>query len=76
MSNALTRLQIFFLEQCSEPLSPDAPLKRHLDSVAMLDFVVYIEDEFGITVEDVDVTPKNFSCLETVAAYIAMKAAQ
>ena len=76
MSNALTRLQTFFVQQGSDPLSPDAPLQRHLDSVAMLDFIFYIENEFGIIVDDVDVTPKNFYCLETVAAYIAMKAAQ
>ena len=76
MSDAVSRLQSFFVQQGGEPLAPEAPLKRHLDSVAMLDFIVLIEQEFGVTIEDTDVTPKNFSSLNVVAAYLSRKTAQ
>lgn len=76
MSNAVSRLQTFFVQQGGEPVAPEAPLQRHLDSVAMLDFIVFIEQEFGVTVADMDVTPKNFSCLEAVATYIFARTTQ
>jgi len=76
MNNLLSRLQSFFLQQGSETIEPEALLQSYLDSVSMLDFILFIEGEFEVTVEDNDVTPKNFSTLQTVADYLSKKFSQ
>jgi acyl carrier protein len=76
MNNLLSRLQSFFLQQGSETIAPEALLQSYLDSVSMLDFILFIEGEFEVTVDDNDVTPKNFSSLQTVADYLSKKFSQ
>ena len=41
-----------------------------LDSLAILQLVAYIEDEFGIKVQDEDVVFENFQSLNTLANYL------
>jgi acyl carrier protein len=57
---------------CAE-LTLQSPLRNHLDSIAMLEFIVFIEQEFAISVNDGDVTPKNFANLSAIATYICSK---
>jgi len=54
-------------------LSPETPLIKtglNLDSVALLEFVVGIEDEFGITLDDAALTADRFRSLGTLAKYV------
>ncbi len=41
-----------------------------LDSLALLQFVEFIETEFGIEVADEDMVPANFKSLDAVDAYV------
>lgn len=45
-----------------------------LDSFALTDFVAGLEDEFGISVPDSDLSARKFESLRKVAAYVAAKA--
>lgn len=44
-----------------------------LDSMATLEIVAAIEEEFGITVEDDELTVELFGSVETLAEYVAGK---
>lgn len=45
------------------------------DSVAALKLIMQIEDEFGITVEDEEITPENFNTVENLIRYLELKLA-
>jgi acyl carrier protein len=70
MKDTLERLVQFVSRQTAaeRAVSAGAPLQDHLDSLAMLEFIVFIESEFSIVIPDKDVSPKNFDSLERVAA--------
>jgi methoxymalonate biosynthesis acyl carrier protein len=44
-----------------------------LDSVWALQLVVALEKEFGISVEDIDVTPENFQNISSLTRFVARK---
>ena len=44
-----------------------------LDSLGILDVVTYLEEEFGLTVSDEELTPENFQSISTMASYVQMK---
>jgi acyl carrier protein len=44
-----------------------------IDSMNILELVVFIEENFGITVEDADLTPDNFDSIDRMAEYIGQK---
>jgi acyl carrier protein len=44
-----------------------------LDSVWALQLVVALENEFGISVEDIDVTPENFQDLSSLTRFVTRK---
>lgn len=41
-----------------------------VDSVGVMDLVLFIEETFGLTVEDEDLTPDNFDSVNKLATYI------
>ena len=41
-----------------------------LDSVAMMNLVVWCEEHFNITIDTDDLTPDNFSTLEAITEFI------
>lgn len=45
-----------------------------LDSVAMLEFVLWIEETFEMVVDTDDLTPENFSTLGNIVGYIESQA--
>lgn len=47
-----------------------------IDSLGLLDLVNFIETEFGISVDDVDVTLDNFGSVNTIASYVASQRAK
>jgi acyl carrier protein len=41
-----------------------------LDSLSLLRLVVFIQEQFGILVDDVDLIPENFDSVDAVCAYL------
>ena len=54
------------------PLSDDASLLDSgiLDSLSLLQLVVFLEERFGITVGDTDLLPQNFASVQAICAYL------
>jgi acyl carrier protein len=44
-----------------------------LDSFALTDFVTGLEEEFGVTVPDSDLSARKFDTITKVAAYLSAK---
>ena len=41
-----------------------------LDSLSLLRLVVFIQQRFGITVDDVDLIPEHFDTVDAICAYL------
>jgi len=41
-----------------------------VDSMGIMELVMFVEENFGVTVDDEDLTPDNFDSVDRVAAYI------
>jgi acyl carrier protein len=54
------------------PLSDDTSLLDSgiLDSLSLLQLVVFLEERFGIMVGDTDLLPQNFASVQTICAYL------
>jgi acyl carrier protein len=64
-----------FLNVKSEEIADDAPLMESygIDSVALFELVVGLEDEFGVVMEDVDFQIDTFRTVNSIAAFIEEK---
>ena len=45
-----------------------------VDSMGIMELVMFVEESFGVTVDDEDLTPDNFDSVARLAAYIRHKA--
>ncbi len=54
------------------PYSDDTPFLEEgiLDSTNILELVMFVEQEFGIPVDDRDVVPDNFDSVTRLASYV------
>jgi acyl carrier protein len=54
------------------PLTEDTPLLDSdiLDSLSLLQLVVFLEERFGITVGEADLLPENFASARTICTYL------
>jgi acyl carrier protein len=68
-------LDSFLTEADAETLGDDDDLLKVLDSLQILRMVIAFEGEFGIKVEDGDMTVENLGSVRKVAALIARKCA-
>ncbi len=41
-----------------------------VDSMGVLELVLFIEEQFGVTIEDTELTPDNFDSVNKLANYI------
>lgn len=59
-------------DQAQLPLSNETPLLEDgvLDSLSLLQLVVFLEERFKITVDDADLLPENFASVNTICAYL------
>jgi acyl carrier protein len=65
-----------FLFGRAEELRDNAPLQGNvIDSTGALELVAYLQDHFGITVEDHEVIPENLESVQNVVTYVARKVA-
>lgn len=57
------------------PYSDDASFLENgiIDSMNVLELVVFVEDNFHITVDDQDVVPENFDSITRLATYVQQK---
>lgn len=44
-----------------------------VDSTGVLELVMFVEQTFGITVEDEDIVPENFDSVQQLARYTRLK---
>ncbi|HHI78891.1 MAG TPA: acyl carrier protein [Planctomycetes bacterium] len=44
-----------------------------IDSTGVLELITFLEDEFGITVEDDEILPENLDSLAKITAYVERK---
>lgn len=77
MSDHSTRQQILDFIRSLNPavradLEPSANLFSEgvVDSVLMMDFVLWLEEHFRITIDIDDLTPENFSSIDAIARYV------
>lgn len=54
------------------PLENSTPLLDSgvLDSLSLLRLVVFIQDQFGIVMDDLDVVPEHFASVDAICAYL------
>jgi acyl carrier protein len=68
-------LENFLNGGAASALRDDASLERShiVDSVKTLELIVFIEENFGFTVENDDALPENFDTVDAIVAYIQRK---
>jgi len=56
-------------------LNNDDPLieKGIIDSMVMLEMIAFIEEKYGIQIEDEEIVPENFDSINKIVAYIREK---
>ncbi|HET9093606.1 MAG TPA: acyl carrier protein [Solirubrobacteraceae bacterium] len=54
------------------PIENSTPLLDSgiLDSLSLLRLVVYLQDQFGVTVGDLDVVPEHFATVDAICDYL------
>lgn len=68
-------IETLAIEDRADTLDASTPLTSipELDSMAVLELVVELEQRFGIEFEDEDVTAEHFETLGSLAAFVAAK---
>lgn len=56
-------------------LSDEASLLEQgiIDSTGVLELVTFIEDSFGITIEDAEMVPQNLDSVNSIASFVGAK---
>jgi acyl carrier protein len=65
-------------------MRPDAVLQNDdsllgtgiIDSMGVMELIVFVESEFGVAVADTEVTKDNFDSVTTIARFVESKAAE
>lgn len=67
-------VETFFFEDDKE-LSETTPLleKHIIDSTGVLEIISFLEQRFGIRVEDAELIPENLNSIRNIANYVAKK---
>ncbi|AKJ31120.1 acyl carrier protein [Caldimonas brevitalea] len=60
--------------QGAEFADSDSFMEHHvIDSTGFLELVTYLEEAFGIRVEDEEMVPENLDSLDNIEAYVSRK---
>jgi len=73
MTDIIDQLAVFLDEKGEDTSAPDLvsrPLREMIDSVDMIAFLAFIEETFGVDIDDDAVTPDNFANLSSVAEFV------
>lgn len=68
-------VQNFLFGQDRSGLTSDLSLLEAgiVDSTGVLEMVAFLEEHYGITVDDADLNPKNMDSINAIAAFVASK---
>ena len=68
-------MERLFLNVRADEITDDAPLMEtyDIDSVALFELVVGLEDEFGVIMEDADFQIDTFKNVNSIAAFVQDK---
>ncbi len=66
------------LKQAGRQIAPDAPLISSglIDSFSLVDLALFVEDKFGVRIEDTELNAQSFDTLEQLAALVRSRKAQ
>ncbi|HEU0028680.1 MAG TPA: acyl carrier protein [Ktedonobacterales bacterium] len=69
--------QSFFYDGSGAPLADDMPLVETgaIDQTGILEIALFIEETFGVLVDEADLTPENFDTVESIARFIYLRLA-
>jgi acyl carrier protein len=58
------------------PLANTTPLLETgiLDSLSLLRLVIFVQEQFGIVVDDLDLVPEHFATVDDICAYLRSRA--
>ena len=64
-----------FLFEEDENLKEDTSFLENgiIDSTGVLELVMFIEETYGITVDDDEIVPENLDCISNIAKFIQRK---
>lgn len=80
MDNIKDRLRSVIVKSLRLSISPEELVEENLvasygiDSITSLEVLIWVENEFNITVEDQDLTPKLIDSLDSLESYIKNRA--
>jgi acyl carrier protein len=65
----------FLFGGTDDGLTPDASLLKRgiIDSTGVMELVLFIENSYGIEVEDEEIVPENLDSLSRIAKYVESK---
>jgi acyl carrier protein len=66
-------IETFFLGRADKLQDDGSLLGTVIDSTGALELVNFLQERFGITVEDEDVIPENFDSVKNVVAYVTRR---
>lgn len=68
-------VESFLFGDESQPLPDDMSLIDNdlVDSTGVLELVGFIEERFGVAVDDAEIVPANLDSIERIAAFVARK---
>lgn len=71
-------LENFLFTDEEDRLQNDASFLEEgiVDSTGVLELVMFVEETFGISVEDEEILPENFDSVTRLARYVARKIAE
>lgn len=70
---AYIRTNLLFDEKAEIPRSESLLGLGIIDSTGAMDLVMFLEEEFGISVADEELVPDNLDTLERLAAFVTRK---
>jgi acyl carrier protein len=77
-ANVAEKLKQYLVEDLDIDIPPgdltnDFPLSGRVDSLGLLEMVTFIEEEFGVTVANTELVPKNFDSLGGMVRFVESK---
>ncbi len=81
-NSVISQLEIYIaskiLRQPGRPIPPDAPLISSglIDSFSLVDLALFVEDRFGVRIEDTELNAQSFDSLTQLEALVHSRRAQ
>jgi acyl carrier protein len=76
-NNVVARIKTFLAQQfpATKNVGVEDPLLKNglIDSLGILEVVTFVENEFGITIVDEELSPDNFESVRSLSAFVRQK---